>query len=252
MKSYILGIVVAMILSAVYAMSNTAEITIRFLSVQTTFPQGIWEVIVFALGALIMWIVSTCAAIETYIKNRRKTKELTKRIVQLEDERKSLFATLHSFGWKDRDEDVQPSALQESQPKYVNAADAKTHVNFDPYRESEPHRELQHSREPESSREPELSREPEKKVILDKPESSDDIESRKNAEVKPSFVKTLVSSIFKRKKNDETGHEAAEVSEKTDAQTAPPESIRMTPEPAADEYDAQEAAEIENKEKSEI
>ncbi|MDR0764730.1 MAG: LapA family protein [Synergistaceae bacterium] len=107
MKSYIVGIAVAMILSAVYALSNTDEITIKFLDLRMTLRQGIWEIIVFALGVLIMWIISLCASMEVYIKNRKKTKELTKRVTQLEDERTSLLATLRGFGWNDRGEDVK-------------------------------------------------------------------------------------------------------------------------------------------------
>ncbi|MDR1132739.1 MAG: LapA family protein [Synergistaceae bacterium] len=229
MKSYILGIVVAMILSATYALSNTAEITVKILNLQTTLPQGIWEVIVFAFGVLIMWLISVCASIETYVKHRKKTKELTKRITQLEDERKSLLDTLRSFGWKDREE-AEPHVLPEPSPKREEAPEVKTAYDHDSHRESEA------------------------TCDRDKPELSATAEPPKNAEIKPFLlkIKTSISSIFKREKNGETEHDATEtVSDKTDEQTACPENVCLMPE-SAEEYDAESASETEDKEKFEI
>ena len=232
MKSYILGIVVAMILSAAYALSNTAEITVKFLNLETTFPQGMWEVIVFGCGVLIMWFISVCASIEMYVRHRRKAKELTKRITQLEDERKSLLATLRSFGWKDREEDKTQDApdLSKPHPKYVEVSDAKTSHYSDPPREAE------------------------EKVNSDKSESSDGAESQKNAEARPHFLKTLISSVFKREKKSGGEHEPTEaVSDETEeAQKKPEENVCMIPEPAGEEYDVQVVTETDNKEKSEI
>jgi uncharacterized membrane protein YciS (DUF1049 family) len=263
MKSYILGIVVAMILSAAYVLSNTAEITVKFLRLETTFSQGIWEVIVFALGILIMWLISVCASVETYIKNRKKTKGLTKRIAQLEDERKSLLDTLRSFGWKDRAED-KPQALAEQNPSREETGGiAKTVCEID------------------GRQTPEPSGEPEAKAVSDKPELSDNAESRQNADAKPHFLKTLISSLFGREKKPDAGQDAAKtVSDETDAQASGPENVCSIPEIEPDEekydtqaagaenvccsipdieieetgeeYDARTSAETEDKEKSEI
>ncbi|MDR0651953.1 MAG: LapA family protein [Synergistaceae bacterium] len=256
MKSYIFGIVMAMILSAAYALSNTVEITIKFLTLQTTLPQGIWEVIVFGLGALIMLLASVFASIEMYVKNRKKTKELTKRITQLEDERKSLLVTLQSFGWKDRQVD-EPHASVEPHLKREESSIAKTVRDLDFHREPEP------------------SREPEENVILDKHELSDCIESQKNADAKPSFLKKLISSVFKREKKPETKQDETAASDGTDAQMAGRENVcsisestetdvqtgseenvclvpESEPEPAEEEYGAQTVTEIEDEEKSRI
>ena len=238
MKSYILGIVIVMILSAAYALSNTAEITIKFLNLQATFPQGYWEVIIFGLGVLIMWLISVCESVETYVKNRKKTKELIKRIAQLEDERKSLFDTLRSFGWKDRDED-ETQVSPEPNPRHECRSDTKTDSDLGFHREPGPPRES------------------EAKAVSDNPALSDGVESQKNAEVKPPFLKTFISSVFKREKNVEARHEASEViRSETNAQTAGPENVCSIPEfesePAEEKYGAQAVTETEEKEKSEI
>jgi hypothetical protein len=185
-----------------------------------------------------MWLISVCAAIETYVKHRKKTKELTKRITQLEDERKPLLDTLRSFGWKDREEAV-PQVLPEPSPKREEAPETKTAYDLDSHRESEA------------------------TCGRDKPELSDAVEPPKNAEVKPFLlkIKTSISSIFKREKNVETDHNATETvsdkmdeqttSDTTDEQTTCPENVCPMQEPA-EEYDAESAAETEDKEKSEI
>jgi uncharacterized integral membrane protein len=235
MKSYILGIVVAMILSVAYALSNTAEITVKFFNLQTTFPQGMWEVIVFALGILIMGLISICESIESYVKNRKKTKELTKRIAQLEDERKSLLTTLGSFGWKYREED-EPHALPEPDPKYAGTPQTKAACDFDFHPGQGETRDL------------------------GKPELYDAAEPQKNAEVKPSFLKTFILSVFKRAKNTEAEQDAMEpVLGETGEQTAHqenvcsiPENVCLIPEPDTEEHDAAPSAEIEDEEKSEI
>ncbi|MDR1581333.1 MAG: LapA family protein [Synergistaceae bacterium] len=235
MKSNILGIMVAMILSAVYVLSNTAEITVKFLSLEMTFHQGLWEIIVFGTGVLIMGLISFCAEIEMYVKNRKKTKELTKRVAQLEDERKSLLDTLRNFGWKDRGKD-EPHDSPEHNPIHEEArSDAKT-VHEPHYRQaSEP------------------PREPEEKIILDKQELPDGAEPQKVGEAKPPFLKTLISSVFKREKKTETAQDVtAVVSDETDAQAASSENVCSIPEPDEEECDVQAVTETEDKEKSEI
>jgi uncharacterized integral membrane protein len=227
MKSYILGIVVAIILSAVYALSNTTEITVRFLSLQTTFPQGMWEAMVFGCGVLIMSLISFCESIETYVKNRKKTKELTKRIAQLEDERKSLLAALGSFGWKDRT-GAEPRH-EETHGSAQNTCEPDSHVASDP------------------------TREPLENVILDKRELSDGVEPRNDDEVKPSFLKTLISTVFKREKKTETERDPAKsAGRETGTQTSGQENVCSIPEPAGEKYGAQAITETKDEEKSEI
>jgi uncharacterized integral membrane protein len=248
MKSYILTIVVVMILSAVYALSNTAEITVQFLTLQTTFPQGLWEVIVFACGVLIMGIASISASVETYVKNRKKGKELTKRIAQLEDERKSLLGALTSFGWKSHDEGEPQGSSEPNSRREEASVAAKTVYD------------------PDSHRAPEHPREPEGKVVLDKRELSGGTEPRENAEVKPSFLAKLISSIssvFKREKKPEAANDATEAEhQETESQMSGQENVcscsipefesEPEPESAGEGYAAQAVTKTEEKEKSEI
>jgi uncharacterized integral membrane protein len=98
MRSYLLGIVTAILLSAVYAFSNTGEISVCFLNLEYKFPQGIWEIFLFAAGALMMWFFSVAASFELHTANKKKTREMTKRIADLEDEKKSLLTTLQHIG----------------------------------------------------------------------------------------------------------------------------------------------------------
>ncbi|MDR1470950.1 MAG: LapA family protein [Synergistaceae bacterium] len=94
MRSYILAIAVAMLLAAIYAFQNAAEISVSFFMFERSFPQGVWEAILFSLGAVLMWLFSILATFETYSKNRKTTKDLNKRIADLEEEKKSLLGAL--------------------------------------------------------------------------------------------------------------------------------------------------------------
>jgi uncharacterized integral membrane protein len=102
MTNYFLGIFVELIISAAYANGNTEQITVNFLIFQQSFPQGIWEMLLFSLGAILMWIFSVGASIESYTANRKKIKEMNKKITDLEDEKKSLLVTLQNLGGKPR------------------------------------------------------------------------------------------------------------------------------------------------------
>jgi len=57
MKSYALAIALAMLLAAVYAFQNTGEVLVRFLMWEVSLPQGIWEIMLFAAGGVLMWIL---------------------------------------------------------------------------------------------------------------------------------------------------------------------------------------------------
>jgi len=98
MKSYFLGLVVAVALSAIYVTYNTAEVTINYLGFQASFNQGIWDVFVFGAGVIIMWVLSICASIEIYTANKKQTRELNKKIEDLENEKKSLLSALQNIG----------------------------------------------------------------------------------------------------------------------------------------------------------
>jgi len=98
MKSYFLGIVVAIGLSAVYVTNNTTDVTINFLGFQTSLNQGLWEVFLFGIGAIIMWVLSIGASIESYTAQKKRFKELNKKIEELENEKKSLLAALQNIG----------------------------------------------------------------------------------------------------------------------------------------------------------
>jgi uncharacterized integral membrane protein len=117
MKSYILGLIVAMILSVAYAFQNTITVTVNFFGIQKDFSQGVWEVILFSAGALIMWVFSVCASIETYLKYRKKTKELRNTITTLEEEKKSLWNTLQRLG--ETPEIKYPEAEEQETSYYV-------------------------------------------------------------------------------------------------------------------------------------
>ena len=95
MRSYILAVAVAMLLSAVYAFQNATEITVQFLMFSRKFPQGVWEVIVFSVGAFLMWFFSVIASVEIHTKHTKQLKERDKRIVELEDEKKSLLTAFN-------------------------------------------------------------------------------------------------------------------------------------------------------------
>lgn len=96
MKSYALAVALAMLLAATYAFQNTGEILVRFLVWERTIPQGIWDVLLFAAGGVLMWLVSLFALLETRRKYVRQIREKDKRIKELEEERTSLMATFRT------------------------------------------------------------------------------------------------------------------------------------------------------------
>ncbi len=91
MKSYILAIAAAMFVSAVYVFQNTGDVTIRFLFFEGNYQQGVWDVILFSVGVLLMWVFSIFSSFETRSKYRTQIKELDKKIAALEEEKNSLL-----------------------------------------------------------------------------------------------------------------------------------------------------------------
>jgi uncharacterized integral membrane protein len=96
MKSYILAVAVTMFLSALFAFQNIADVTVRFLVFEWTFPQGVWEVFIFCAGAVIMWIFSIFAMFEARGKYKREIRAKDERITAAENEKKMLLETLAS------------------------------------------------------------------------------------------------------------------------------------------------------------
>lgn len=94
MKSYALAIAISMLLAAVYAFQNTADVIVKFLVWEVALPQGIWEVMLFAAGGVLMWMVSLFAMMESRSKYSRQVKEKETRIRELEEERTSLMGAI--------------------------------------------------------------------------------------------------------------------------------------------------------------
>ncbi len=116
MKSYALAIALAMLLAAVYAFQNTGEVLVRFLMWEVSLPQGIWEIMLFAAGGVLMWMVSLFAMMESRSKYTRQIKEKESRVKELENERSSLMdAIRHGAQQNEKPLQVEePEVSQES------------------------------------------------------------------------------------------------------------------------------------------
>lgn len=101
MRSYALAIAASMLLAAIYVFQNDAgEVTVRFLIFERVFPQGVWEVLLFSVGAVVMWVFSILASLELRASYRGKIKERDKKIQTLEDEKSSLLGAISKMGAK--------------------------------------------------------------------------------------------------------------------------------------------------------
>ena len=116
MKSYILAIVLTMFLSALFAFQNIGDVTIRFLIVEWTQPQGVWEVVLFSSGAAIMWFFSLFSVFEVRSKYKKELKQKDEKIAALEQEKKTI---LDSFVAKTQ-------AASESRPQESGAPEPET------------------------------------------------------------------------------------------------------------------------------
>lgn len=94
MRSYALAIAVSMLLSAIYVFQNVGEVSVRFFIFERVFPQGVWEVLLFSIGAVLMWVFSLFASLELRAGYRSQIKERDKKITSLEEERTSLLAAI--------------------------------------------------------------------------------------------------------------------------------------------------------------
>lgn len=103
MKSYILAIAITMFLSALYAFQNIGDVTVKFFVFERTFPQGVWDVLLFASGAVLMWIFSVFSSMESKGKYKKIIKEKDEKIASAEKERAVL---LESFAASRKDAPV--------------------------------------------------------------------------------------------------------------------------------------------------
>lgn len=92
MKSYALAMAVSMFLAAIYAFQNTTTITVQFLMFAREVPQGLWEVLLFSSGLVLMWLFSILASLELRSNHRAQIKERDEKIALLEEEKSSLLA----------------------------------------------------------------------------------------------------------------------------------------------------------------
>lgn len=115
MRSYALAIAASMLLAAIYVFQNVGEVTVRFFMFEHVFPQGVWEVLLFSVGAVIMWVFSLFASLELRAKYRSQIKDRDKKITALEEEKSSLLSAIGRVG-------SQPDYAIAGKP-YVGLAD---------------------------------------------------------------------------------------------------------------------------------
>jgi len=112
-RSYALAIAVAMLVAALYAFQNPQEVVVKFFNWERALPQGIWEVLLFAAGGVLMWLVSLFALLETRAKLIKQIKEKDKKIKDLETEKNSLIKAIGEKNEKVESETPYPSAAEE-------------------------------------------------------------------------------------------------------------------------------------------
>lgn len=98
MRSYGVGIGLAALLAAIFAIQNQEIAAVRFLAWDFALPQGLWEVFLFSLGILLMWLISLAASWEALFRSRREIERGKRRIAALEKERDALLAAMRAAG----------------------------------------------------------------------------------------------------------------------------------------------------------
>lgn len=83
-----------MLVAAGYAFQNTGDVVVRFMMWEKTLPQGLWDILLFAAGGLLMWIVSLASLVEIRGALQRKIKDQEERIRLLEQEKQQLIEAL--------------------------------------------------------------------------------------------------------------------------------------------------------------
>ncbi|MDR3331390.1 MAG: LapA family protein [Synergistaceae bacterium] len=120
---YLLVMAVSVLVSAIYSIQNPTDITVRFIVFERTFRQGLWEAGIFSAGVVLMWLFSLIARFSIYSKSRKEIKECNKRILQLEDEKKSLMEVL-------KQQSPQTDASTASLPLNIGTPEEKTGGDF--------------------------------------------------------------------------------------------------------------------------
>ncbi|MCX7828343.1 MAG: LapA family protein [Thermanaerothrix sp.] len=125
MKSYTLAIAISMLLSAVYAFQNASSVTVRFLFLERSLPQGIWEVLLFSAGVVLMWVFSLVAMLEMRGKLKGRIKDLEDKVRGLEEEKRSLLEALGRSGGANR---PSAQALDEAPYGQRDGEEGKTEI----------------------------------------------------------------------------------------------------------------------------
>lgn len=94
MRSYILAAAGSAVIAALYVYQNPEPISVSFLSLQRSFPHGVWGAVIFGLGAVLMWIFSLLASLELHADYKKKLDARDEQIAKLQDERDAM---LHAF-----------------------------------------------------------------------------------------------------------------------------------------------------------
>lgn len=94
MRSYILAAAGSAVIAALYVYQNPEPISVSFLSLQRSFPHGVWGAVIFGLGAVLMWIFSLLASLELHADYKKKLDSRDEQIAKLQDERDAM---LHAF-----------------------------------------------------------------------------------------------------------------------------------------------------------
>ncbi len=128
MKSYALAIAVAMLVAAGYAFQNTGDVTVRFLIWERQIPQGIWEVLLFAAGGILMWFVSLIALLEVRGGLKREIRDLQKRNEALSEERTALLTALSNLKGSGREHAATcvPAPSEEKVPMEIPTSEECT------------------------------------------------------------------------------------------------------------------------------
>lgn len=113
MKSYALAVAVAMLAAAGYVFQNAGEVTVRFLMWERQMPQGVWDVFLFASGALLMWLVSFLALLEVRTPLKRQIADMERERQELREEKAGLIRALENVRRCFGNEEHQPLSSPE-------------------------------------------------------------------------------------------------------------------------------------------
>ena len=90
MRSYGLGLGFVAILAATYAMQNQDILAVRIFAWDFALPQGLWDVFLFFLGIVLMWVISLAASWEGRFRSRRELERCRRRVNAPAKERPAL------------------------------------------------------------------------------------------------------------------------------------------------------------------